>query len=489
MTEKTSIKLLLVDDDEDDFYFTTEYLRAIPNKTFEIVWAKSFDEGLEMLSDCGYDVCFFDFLLGAKTGLDLLKIALKRNVDCPIVLFTGKGDERIDREAMRYGAMDYLVKSEINTEKLDRCIRYALERAETTRRLRESETRLRGIFGQLKDAILLKRPDTGHVFYCNQAALDLLEYSEEEMTQKSIQELLATPNALQAHTQALEKNGFVENIEMWFLRKGGKRVLCSMHATHHEDGGGVPYYLLVIQDITQRKKTEREKLRIEKAASTARLVRTIAHEVRNPLTNIHLALDQLEPELVEEDQRLFTDIIRRNGHRINGLISDLLNSFRVQETQLQRTSVHELLEAVLIDASDRINLKKVTLEKNFVEDCWLALDAPKIKMALLNLINNALEAVAENTGILTIETHVAAQTFYIEIADNGVGISSENLNRLFEPYFTLKTSGLGLGLTATLNILQSHRATIEVESEEGVGTTFTVALPLGEEKQPAETTL
>ena len=481
MNEKTNIKLLLVDDDDDDFYFTTEYLRAIPNKTFEIVWAKSFDEGLEKLNDCGYDVCFFDFLLGAKTGLDLLQIALKRNVDCPIVLFTGKGDERIDREAMRLGAMDYLVKSEINAEKLDRCIRYALERAETTRRLRESETRLRGIFGQLKDAILLKRPDTGQIFYCNQAALDLLKHDEQELTQRVIQDLLAKPNALDVHLKNLKKSGYVENIEMWFLRKNGERVLCSLHATHNEDSSGLPYYLLVIQDITQRKKAEREKMRAEKAASTARLVRTLAHEVRNPLTNIHLALDQLEPELIDEDHRLFTDIIRRNGHRINGLISDLLNSFRPQETQLQRTSVHELLETVLADATDRINLKKVTLQKNFGEDCWLALDAPKIKIALLNLVNNALEAVAENTGVLTVETHVAAQTFYIEIADNGVGIDSENLNRLFEPYFTLKTSGLGLGLTATLNILQSHRATIEVESEEGVGTIFTVAFPLGGE--------
>ncbi|NJN36737.1 MAG: response regulator [Nitrospiraceae bacterium] len=135
-----------MDDDEDDFYFTTEYLRAIPDKSFDIVWAKSFDEALEKLDDCSYDVCFFDFLLGAKTGLDLLKIALEGNVDCPVVLFTSKGDNRVDQEAMRLGAMDYLVKSEIDAEKLDRTIRYALERAEVLRRLRESETRLRGIF-------------------------------------------------------------------------------------------------------------------------------------------------------------------------------------------------------------------------------------------------------------------------------------------------------------------------------------------------------
>ena len=478
MSNKT-IQVLLVDDDEDDFYFTTDYLRAIPNKTFDITWAKSFSEGLEQIKDCKFDVCFFDFLLGAKTGLDLLKIAMEQKVHCPIVLLTGRGDEQVDLEAMRLGAMDYLIKSELDSEKLDRTIRYSLERAEVLRRLRESETRLRGIFAQLKDAVLLKRPDTGQFFYYNQAALDLLGFDENEMAQKQMKDLLLLPQAFASHAETLQRKGVVENAEQWFLRRNGERVLCSVHATQHRDSEGEAYYLLVIQDITQRKKAERENLLAEKTASTARLVRTLAHEVRNPLTNINLAVDQLEPELTDEDQRLFADIIRRNGQRINELITELLNSFRPQETELQRVSVQDLLNDVLASAADRINLKKVTLEKEFGEDCYLALDAPKIKIALLNLVINALEAVAENTGLLTVATHVAGDSFYVEIADNGVGISPENQNRLFEPYFTSKTNGLGLGLTATLNILQSHQATVEVESEEGHGTTFTVTFPLG----------
>jgi len=477
------IQLLLVDDDEDDFYFTNDYLQAIPNKTFEITWAKSFNEGLEHINESKFDVCFFDFLLGGKTGIDLLKIAMERKIHCPIVLLTGKGDERVDLEAMQLGAMDYLVKSELDSEKLDRTIRYALERGEVLRRLRQSETRLRGIFAQLKDAVLLKRPDTGQFFYYNQAALDLLGFDENDMAQKQMQDLLVLPQAFTAQAEILQKKGVIEDVQLWFVRKNGERVLCSMHATQHQDSDGEIYYLLVIQDITQRKKAERETLLAEKTASTARLVRTLAHEVRNPLTNIHLAIDQLEPELTDDDQRLFADIIRRNGQRINELISDLLNSFRPQQTEMQRVSVQDLLNDILATTADRINLKKVTLVKEFGEDCYLALDAPKIKIALLNLIVNALEAVAENTGVLTVSTHVAADSFYVEIADNGVGISAENQNRLFEPYFTSKNNGLGLGLTATLNILQSHRATVEVESEEGHGTSFTVTFPLEVEEK------
>ena len=476
--QKNKFSLLLVDDDEDDFHLTSDYLRAIPNMEFEITWAKSFNEALVELEHCHFQVCFFDFLLGAKTGLDLLRIALQKNIHCPIVLLTSKGDNQTDIEAMRLGAMDYLVKSTLDSEKLNRCIRYSIERSEVLRRTRENETRLLKIFAQLKDAVILKRHDTETLFYHNQAALDLLGFDENEIIGKHIRELLVSPSLWDKNAKDLIEKGIVENVEMWFLRKNGERVLCSMHATLHEDSDKNPYYLLVIQDITQRKKVERENILSEKAASTARLVRALAHEVRNPLTNIHLALDQLQPELIDDDHKLFADIIRRNGQRINTLITELLNSFRQQDTTMQGISSHDLMDDILVDAADRINLKKINLIKHYGKDVTLKLDAPKIKIAILNLVMNSIEAMQENTGELNISTYNLGCYLYIKIKDNGIGISEENINRLFEPYFTSKPNGMGLGLTATLNILQSHRATIEVESEEGKGSTFTVALPV-----------
>ena len=476
--KKHKMDLLIVDDDEDDFYLTSDYLRAISNMEFEITWAKSFNEALAHLEHCHFQLCFFDYVLGAKTGLDLLKVALQKNVNCPIVLLTGKGDNQIDIEAMRLGAMDYLVKSTLDSEKLDRCIRYSIERSEVLRRTRENETRLHRIFAQLKDAVILKRHDTETLFYHNQAALDLLDFNEDEIIGKNIRDLLAVPSLWDKNAKDLMEKGIVENVEMWFLRKNGERILCSMHATLHEDSDKKFYYLLVIQDITQRKRAERENILSEKAASTARLIRALAHEVRNPLTNIHLALDQLQPELLEEDHKLFADIIRRNGTRINTLITELLNSFRTDETTLQVISSHALMDDILVDAADRINLKKINLTKNYGDDVFLKLDAPKIKIAVLNLIMNSIEAMQENTGELSISMYHVANSLYIKIKDNGVGISEENINRLFEPYFTSKINGMGLGLTATLNILQSHRATVEVESEQGKGSMFTVAFPL-----------
>lgn len=473
-----SIRLLIVDDDQDDFYLTSEYLREIPDKVFNITWASSYEQGLAQLNQTSFDLCFFDFLLGAKTGLDLLKTVITNGVNCPIVLLTGKGAQEVVVEAMRLGAVDYLVKSELDAEKLDRCIRYALERAAAALSLHESEVRLRGIFGQLKEAVLLKRPQ-GFVFYYNDAAIDLFGYEEIELLQLYSQQFFALSEQYQMYHRTLQERGLAENMEVWMLRKSGERVLCSLHASRQNDSKGNEYYLLVIQDITARKKLERETILTEKSASTARLVRTLAHEVRNPLTNINLSLDQLEPELNDDELKLFTDIIRRNSKRINGLITELLNSFKPQQTVLEQTSIHDLLDATLEEADDRLNLKKITLEKIYGEECWLALDKPKMKIAFLNFILNAIEAMEEAKGILTISTHIAENTCYVEIKDNGSGIPPKDINRLFEPYFTSKPNGLGLGLAATLTILQSHLAKVEVESEVEKGTTFTIQLPLG----------
>lgn len=474
---KDFVKLLIVDDDEDDFYLTSEYLKDIPNKLFDITWANSFNEGIAQLSNTTFDLCFFDFLLGAKTGIDLLKIAIDKGLTCPIVLFTGKGDRKVDNEAMRLGAMDYLVKSDLDSEKLDRCIRYALERADAVKILRENETRLRSIFDQMSEAVLLKS-EKGLIFYHNKTALDLLGFDEEDFSELYFKSLFGNPEGYGRFKNLFTNKVFIDNYEDWLVKKNGERVYCSLNTSKQNDSQGNAYFLIVIHDITARKKIERDRLLTEKSASTARLARTLAHEVRNPLTNIHLSLDQLEPELVDEDLKLFTSIIRRNSHRINTLITELLDSFKPQETTLKQVSIINLLEKTLSEAIDRLSLKKITLLKEFGEDCLLQLDETKIKIALLNLIINATEAMEDEKGVLRISTHIAGDFCYVEIQDNGIGISAENLNKLFEPYFTLKTNGLGLGLAATFTILQSHNASVEVESELGVGTTFIVTFPL-----------
>lgn len=221
---------------------------------------------------------------------------------------------------------------------------------------------------------------------------------------------------------------------------------------------------------------------IEKFASTGRIARTIAHEVRNPLTNINLAMEQLKNEVgVVDDSAILFEMIQRNSNRINQLITDLLNSTKFAELSYGKISINTLLDEAIDLSKDRIALYNITIVKKYSSDiCDVAVDKDKLKIAFLNIIVNAIEAMEPGKGILTIITRGENNKCIIEIADNGAGMDRESLGRLFEPYFTSKPKGNGLGLTNTQNIILNHKGTIQAESEKGKGTTFTISLDFAE---------
>lgn len=214
----------------------------------------------------------------------------------------------------------------------------------------------------------------------------------------------------------------------------------------------------------------------EKFAATGRISRTIAHEVRNPLTNINLATEQLQNEIPKnEDADLLFQMISRNSTRINQLISDLLDSTRISELQYIKSSINDVLDSSLEFASDRIELKQIKVIKNYDDEiCPVLVDQEKIKISFLNIIVNAIEAM-NDAGTLYISTENRNERCVVKITDTGKGMSKEDLTKLFEPYFTTKPKGNGLGLTNTQNIILSHNAKINVESELGKGTTFTIS--------------
>ncbi len=216
---------------------------------------------------------------------------------------------------------------------------------------------------------------------------------------------------------------------------------------------------------------------IEKFAVTGRISRSIAHEVRNPLTNINLATEHLRSEIssTSETELLF-EMITRNSNRINELINDLLNSTKAAQLSFTKVNLNEILDQSLGFAQDRIDLKVINIIKNYAPGLPQVLaDVEKINIAFLNIIVNAVEAIESQKGILTITTENKNNRCVVTISDNGKGIDKESLSRLFEPYFTTKEKGIGLGLTSTQNIILSHNANIYAESEEGKGSSFIIS--------------
>ena len=226
----------------------------------------------------------------------------------------------------------------------------------------------------------------------------------------------------------------------------------------------------------------RELKSMEKFTATGRVARTIAHEIRNPLTNISLAAEQLQDMAFQNSESsMLLDMISRNGIRINQLISDLLTATKAIELNIQKVSINKILDETLEMAADRLDLSQVKVQKEYAIDvCEVAVDEGKIKIAFLNIIVNAIEAMEKHKGILILRTRNAGDQCIIEIEDNGAGMDEDTLQKLFEPYFTNKSNGNGLGLTNCQNIIMSHLGRISVQSKPGNGSHFIVTLKIDE---------
>jgi signal transduction histidine kinase len=217
---------------------------------------------------------------------------------------------------------------------------------------------------------------------------------------------------------------------------------------------------------------------LERFTSMGRVARVIAHEIRNPLTNIGLSANHLENDNLDgDDKKLFLDIIARNSSRINELINELLSATKFTDLQYEEVRVDVLLDESLNEAFDRAQLNRVQIDKNYSKErIWLNVDRSRMKIAILNIIVNAMEAITGENGRLNIETRGSGENCIIIIRDNGKGMDEETMAKVFDPYFTSKTNGNGLGMTNSQNIILNHKGKIEVFSEEGNGTAFVITL-------------
>jgi PAS domain S-box-containing protein len=472
MLPNSPTRILIIEDDQDDFLIIEACIKDIPEKEFRIDWCYDYNDALQRISCSSYDVYFVDYLLGEKTGLELLHEAKAMGCEEPLILLTGIGSRDVDVQAMASGAVDFLVKSEINTEKLERCIRYALDRSAYLKALKSNERKFRSMFERSKDSVFLTGDDL--VFRdVNNATCDLFKYGKEEILRLSLYNLFARREAALQLRDKLTMAGEVEDLEVELLTRNKERKNCILSIARETYPSGERYIQGIIHDITNLKRIERATFQIEKLRSTATLLRTLAHEVRNPLTNINLSVEQLKPEINSEEANIYLDIIARNCGRIDSLISELLGLSRPVEISLQRSGLQDIVTSTLAAANDRIALKNIRLELLFPDQpAFVMADREKLKIALLNILINAVEAVPAQSGMITISIRKEGGQYRMFIIDNGTGIPEENLSRIFEPYFTSKTNGFGLGLAATWNILQSHRAAIDVNSQVGEGTSF-----------------
>ncbi|MBK8500140.1 MAG: hypothetical protein IPL52_15280 [Flavobacteriales bacterium] len=269
-------------------------------------------------------------------------------------------------------------------------------------------------------------------------------------------------------------SGIAFRKDLHYTAKGAD-LWFSTHAVPFEDG-----FMVTFADITDQKHAQEVNTEADRIALTGQITRTVAHEVRNPLTNIHLAVEQLHDEVDDRDELVqpFFQIIDRNLKRIGTLINEMLESSKKRELSLVPCKVGDIMHTAMKHVADRLALNGIEGEVGVAADLpEVRVDPDLIDLAVTNIAINAVEAMEPGKGQLRMEAYRVKDDVVIEIADNGKGIPPENLVRLFEPFYSGRPGGLGLGLTTTRSILNEHMIKLEVRSTVGKGTMFTLRFP------------
>jgi len=476
MLKGNQIRIGVIDDDEDDFFIIKDYISEIENVNLVIEWLNSYKAAIEKIKAGDHHLYFLDYRLGNETGLELLQEAQAMQCDRPIVVLTGKGNKAIDIKAMQSGATDYLVKAELNSEKLERCIRYSLDRADSLRELKARENKYRNLFKGSKDAVFISNQDL--VFTeNNEAASHLFGFDNGELLQCSLFDFLKDESQKEMLRHLLAREENASDIEIQIHDRHGEVKPCLLSVSFQLDSH--PHHLIhgIIHDITNIKKAEQANIQAQKLAANERLIRILAHEIRNPLNNITLAVEQLKtPSDDEEIQNYLVGIVQRNCTRINKIITELLDLTKPLELKFEKHSLQEIMDESLSLATDRINLQHIKVQKNYpASPIELDVDRSKLIIAFTNLVINAIEAMETNKGELDVSISALPTSYSVSIRDNGKGIPDEFLPKLFEPFFTSKKNGMGLGLAACYSIIESHKGTIHVETKMDKGSNFIIS--------------
>ncbi|MCR4940003.1 MAG: PAS domain S-box protein [Treponemataceae bacterium] len=252
--------------------------------------------------------------------------------------------------------------------------------------------------------------------------------------------------------------------------------------------------IIKIDDITEKRNQEVLLRRMESLASLTNLAASVAHEIKNPLgsISIHIQLiqkallkarktDGLLPDMGFMDKHI--SVVNEEIERLNQIIVDFLFAVRPVSASLEPVDVNERIKAFISFAQPELDKKNIRLEVHLAEKAPKILLDPKLfKQALINLVQNAIAAMTEG-GDLLISTKMAGERFVIAIADTGCGMDSETVSRVFEPYFTTKAKGTGLGLTMVYKIIKEFSGDIDVKSFPGEGTVFTISLPVPQKEK------
>jgi len=332
------------------------------------------------------------------------------------------------------------------------------------------------------DSAVLAVDAAGKITTFNQLAEKLFSLSRQSVIGENYSKVFPKDEWL--ISQILEKKSKIKDFEVRFKTLAGeeKTLLVNSSGIFNQPGQ-LQGALAVIHDITELKRLEEESKRSERLSALGNLAAGVAHEVRNPLNAISIAAQRLKSEFKptssEEDYQNFLSNILSEIKRLDQIVIQFLSLARSQKLNLELTDSASYLTEILNLVKVEAEAKGIRVLSKLSDSARLKIDRPEMKKALLNIILNGMEAM-QSGGTLTVETRHKNEADVLEIiiSDTGRGIPADDITKIFQPYFSTKEKGSGLGLALAHRIVIDHKGKIEVKSEIGKGTSFVISFPI-----------
>jgi two-component system, sporulation sensor kinase E len=356
-------------------------------------------------------------------------------------------------------------------------------------RLAQEKGFLETVFNSIQEGIIVT-DSSGRITYLNDAACGLFGLEAEDSLGKRLDERVRGLD-----WQSLSKSEVAVSRDMEIFYPANRFINFYIvpliierepaSATNDADNisGHQVGHAIILRDITESRRSEQQTIESERLNALTLLAAGVAHEIGNPLNslNIHLQLIEREARKLDGAKRgeleESVEVARTEVNRLDSIISQFLRAIRPTRPQLKPENINSIVEEAVRFLAPEIKDRDIVVEQELRSDLpLLELDRDQMKQAFYNVIKNSFEAI-KSRGILRIRTDIDDSHVTVRFTDSGGGISPDNLSRVFEPYFTTKTSGTGLGLLIVRRIVREHGGELSIESSEGKGLTVTIRLP------------
>jgi PAS domain S-box-containing protein len=346
---------------------------------------------------------------------------------------------------------------------------------------------LETLFNTIQEGIIVTSAD-GRISYLNVAAGELLGLDVEQAVGEPLARSLRDLDWQKIWSADKEEWSKVMTHELEVFYPRHRFLSFYIVPLVDENNSVVTGMAVILRDVTETRKQTESAIESEKLSALTLLAAGVAHEIGNPLNSLNIHLQLMERELAslpsKNAERLRQDlrVARDEIARLDRIINQFLRAIRPAKPDLQRVSINDVVTETLKLLEREIADRDILVEQELGADIPRSLvDRAQLKQAFYNLIRNALQAMRAG-GILRIRTEATDNHLVISFLDTGHGISAEQMGRIFEPYYTTKTDGSGLGLMIVQRIVRDHGGTIDVESDAGRGTTVRIKLPIHERR-------